>query len=96
MVKNEAKIFVPPPQFAIHQIDPTSVFIEAIVPTDKPVAFDDTFDIYSKKDNSDDQWTKVRLAQLFHIEFSPLDWNDRQRTFECNHQKLGGEHGLRL
>ncbi len=59
MVKNEAKIPVPPPQFAIHQTDPTSVLIEAIVPTDKPVLFEDVFDVYSKKETNDDDWIKV-------------------------------------
>src|SRR5690242_6837627 len=52
VVKNEAKTPVPPPQFAIHQTDPTSVLIEAIVPTDKPVLFEDSFDIYSKKETT--------------------------------------------
>ncbi len=59
MVKDEVKTRHPPPQFAIHQTDPTSVLIEAIVPTDKPVVFDDVFDVYSKKETPDSEWTKV-------------------------------------
>lgn len=59
VVKNEVKTPVPPPQFAIHQTDPTSVLIEAIIPSDKPASFEDVFDVYSKKETTDDQWTKV-------------------------------------
>lgn len=44
----------------MHQIDATSVLIVAVVPTDKPALFDDAFDIYSKKETSnEDEWTKV-------------------------------------
>lgn len=95
-MKNEAKLFVPPPQFAIHQIDQSSVLIEAIVPSDKPAAFEDAYDIYSKKDNADDQWTKVRLEDLFDTQSSRLDRNDRQRPSEFNHQKSGREYGVCL
>ena len=96
VVKNEAKLFVPPPQFAIHQIDQSSVLIEAIVPSDKPAAFEETYEIYSKKDNADDQWTKVCLEDLFRTESSLVDRNDRQRSSEFNHQKPGREYGVRL
>lgn len=48
-----------PPQFAIHQIDPTSVFVEAVVPADRPASFDDVFDIYARKESTDDEWVKV-------------------------------------
>jgi hypothetical protein len=53
------KIPVPPPQFALHHTDPTTVLIEAIVPTDKSISFEDVFDVYSKKETTDDDWTKV-------------------------------------
>lgn len=59
VVKNEGKPISVPPQFAIHQTDPTSILIEAIIPTDKPADFDDLFDVYSKKETDKDQWTKV-------------------------------------
>ncbi len=60
MVKDEVKIRAPPPQFAIHQTDATSVLIEAIVSTDKPVLFEDVFDVYSKRETIDDnEWIKV-------------------------------------
>jgi hypothetical protein len=59
VVKNEAKIPVPPPQFAIHHTDPTTILIEAIIPTDKPASFQDVFDVYSKKETTDDEWTIV-------------------------------------
>jgi hypothetical protein len=59
VVKNEAKIPVPPPQFAIHHTDPTTILIEAIIPTDKPASFEDVFDVYSKKETTDDEWTIV-------------------------------------
>lgn len=59
MVKNEGKTASVPPQFAIHQTDPTSILIEAILPTDKPAAFEDLYDVYSKKETGDDQWAKV-------------------------------------
>ena len=53
---------VPPPQFAIHQVDPTSVFIEAILPAEQVATFEDIFDIYSKTDTEDDQWTKSNFV----------------------------------
>jgi hypothetical protein len=59
VVKNEVKTPVSPPQFVIHQTDPTSVLIEAIISTDKPASFDDIFDVYSKTETTDDDWTKV-------------------------------------
>jgi hypothetical protein len=60
VVKNEIKTPAPPPQFAIHQTDATSVLIEAIVSTDKPVLFEDVFDVYSKRETiNDDEWIKV-------------------------------------
>ena len=77
MVKNEGKTASVPPQFAIHQTDPTSILIEAIIPTDKPASFEDLFDVYSKKETDDDQWTKVKA--FLPSNFSTLsftDWND--------------------
>lgn len=60
VVKDEAKTRAPPPQFAIHQIDATSVLILAIVPSDKAANFEDAFDIYAKKDTDhNDSWKKV-------------------------------------
>jgi hypothetical protein len=59
VIRNESLTRPPPPQFAIHQTNPTSVLIEAIVPTDKPVLFDDVFDVYSKKETPGSDWTKV-------------------------------------
>ena len=67
VVKNEAKTPAPPPQFAIHQTDPTSVLIEAIIPSDKPASFDDVFDVYTKKETTDDQWTKVGSIDKDHL-----------------------------
>lgn len=61
LVKKQAKPPAPPPQFAIHQTDPTTVLIEAIVPLDKPVSFEDVFDVYSKKETVEggEDWVKV-------------------------------------
>lgn len=67
VVKNEAKTLASPPQFAIHQTDPTSVLIEAIIPSDKPASFDDVFDVYSKQETADDQWTKVGTIDKDHL-----------------------------
>ena len=54
-----------PPQFAIQKVDPTTVLIEAVVPEDEPATFEDTYDVYSKKDTTDvdedEDWTKVKL-----------------------------------
>lgn len=69
MVKNEGKPISIPPQFAIHQTDPTSILIEAIIPADKPAEFDDAFDVYSKKESDNDQWTKVQ--RIFSFRSSP-------------------------
>ena len=57
-----------PPQFSIQKLDPTSVLIEAIVPEDEqPAAFDDVYDVFSKKEKIDDDWTKVcaKFDQIF-------------------------------
>lgn len=70
VVKNEAKIAIPPPQFAIHQVDPTTVFIEAILPAKLLAKFDDTFDIYSKSDTNEDQWKKVIRAGVSSVKKS--------------------------
>lgn len=59
VMKNEIKSTQPPTQFAIHQTDPKTVFIEAILPSNKPAQFDDVFDVYSKKDTANDDWVKV-------------------------------------
>jgi hypothetical protein len=73
VVKDEVKVSVPPPQFAIHQIDPTTVLIETVIPTDKSALFEDTFDVYSKKETSNDEWTKVhrnkRQSNQFYVIF---------------------------
>ena len=49
-----------PPQFSMQKIDATSVLIEAVVPGDQPAAFEDVYDVFSKKDTSEDDWAKVR------------------------------------
>lgn len=83
MVKNEKKQPVPPPEFAIHHTDATTVLIEAIVPTDRPVSFEDVFDVYSKKETADDEWTKVcqNKKVRFYLKknvffFIFTDWNN--------------------
>ena len=80
MVKNEGKSISVPPQFAIHQTDPTSILIEAIIPADKPADFDDLFDVYSKKESDNDQWTKVQFTSHLDLHlcfFLISDWNYR-------------------
>jgi hypothetical protein len=56
------------PQFTIEKLDSTSVLIEGIMPSETLATFDDSFDIFSKKDiiNNDDdnEWTKVRHAHV--------------------------------
>jgi len=84
VVKNEAKIPVPPPQFAIHHTDPTTILIEAIIPTDKPASFEDIFDVYSKKETTDDEWTIVYYKKKNLVYFNRKivfvflfkDWNN--------------------
>jgi hypothetical protein len=50
----------PPPQFSIQKLDATSVLIEAVVPEEEPATFEDEFEVYSKNETIDDDWTKVR------------------------------------
>lgn len=68
VVKNEAKKAAPPTQFAVHKTDATTVFIEAILPTDKPAMFEDVFEVYSKNEVADDDWVKVRSLLAFDTE----------------------------
>lgn len=62
-----AKIAIPPPQFAIHQVDPTRVFIEAILSKDQLERFDQIYDVYSKTDTENDQWTKIGTIDKEHL-----------------------------
>lgn len=68
-LKKQAKPPAPPPQFAIHQTDPTTVLIEAIVPSDKPVSFEDVFDVYSKKETVEggEDWVKIGTIDKDHL-----------------------------
>ncbi|CAF0986559.1 unnamed protein product [Adineta ricciae] len=67
LMKNEIKSTEPPTQFAIHQTDPKTVFIEAILPSNKPALFEDIFDVYSKKDTANDDWVKVGTIDKDHL-----------------------------
>ncbi|CAF0986242.1 unnamed protein product [Adineta ricciae] len=67
LMKNEIKSSEPPTQFAIHQTDPKTVFIEAILPSNKPALFEDIFDVYSKKDTANDDWVKVGTIDKDHL-----------------------------
>ncbi|CAF0927437.1 unnamed protein product [Rotaria sordida] len=89
LVKDEAKKRVPPPQFAIHQTDPTSVLIEAIVPTDKLASFEDVFDVYSKKDTANDDWTKVGTINKDHLTMTIKDLAENTAyAFKIHNQAL--------
>lgn len=58
-IENETPVAAPPPKFSIQKIDSTSVLIEAVVPAEEPATFENVFDVYSKKDTTEDDWTKV-------------------------------------
>ncbi|CAF0751621.1 unnamed protein product [Adineta ricciae] len=47
------------PHFKLEKLDSTSVLIEAIVPEDEPATFEDVFDVYSKKETTEEDWTKI-------------------------------------
>ncbi|CAF3582941.1 unnamed protein product [Rotaria sp. Silwood1] len=89
LVKDEAKKRVPPPQFAIHQTDATSVLIEAIVPNDKPASFEDVFDVYSKKETADDDWTKVGTIDKDHLSMTIKNLQENTAyAFKIHNQAL--------
>ena len=67
MVRDESIAVVIPPEFAVHQTDPTTVLIEVIVPTDKPISFEDVFDVYSREVGTDGEWTKVCIKTIVHF-----------------------------
>ena len=47
------------PEFSIQKLDSTSVLIEAVVSEGESATFEDIYDVYSKKEVVDDDWTKV-------------------------------------
>ncbi|CAF3885816.1 unnamed protein product [Rotaria magnacalcarata] len=57
----------PPPQFSIQKLDATSVLIEAVVPEEETPTFEDVFDVYSKNETMDDDWTKVGTIDKEHL-----------------------------
>ncbi|CAF3015656.1 unnamed protein product [Rotaria sp. Silwood2] len=88
-VKDEAKTRVPPPQFAIHQTDATTVLIEAIVSTDKPASFEDVFDVYSKKETDNDDWTKVGTIDKDHLSMTMKNLQENTAyAFKIHNQAL--------
>jgi hypothetical protein len=48
-----------PPEFHLEKVDPTTVLIEAVMPDQQPATFDDVYDVFSKQDQVDDDWSKV-------------------------------------
>lgn len=79
-----AKIAIPPPQFAIHQVDPTRVFIEAILSKDQLERFDQIYDVYSKTDTENDQWTKVTRKEETERNFE----EKKKRFFRFRSERL--------
>lgn len=58
------KAKVLPPQFSIQKLDTKTVLIQAVVPEEEqPAAFEDVFDVFSKKQAPDEDWSKVRKAK---------------------------------
>ncbi|CAF4624325.1 unnamed protein product, partial [Rotaria magnacalcarata] len=88
-ITGEAKARAPPPQFAIHQTDATSVLIEAIVSSDKSATFEDVFDVYSMKETDDDEWTKVATMDKDHLSITIKNLEENTAyTFKIHNQKL--------
>ncbi|CAM2710152.1 unnamed protein product [Rotaria socialis] len=88
-ITDEAKTRAPPPQFAIHQTDATSVLIEAIVPSDKPAKFEDVFDVYSRKETSDDEWMKVGTMDKDHLSITIKNLEENTAyAFKIHNQEL--------
>ncbi|CAF3879351.1 unnamed protein product [Adineta steineri] len=70
--KSETSTATTPHQFRIQKLDSTSVLIEAIVPEEEPATFEDVFEVFSKKettDNDDEEsdWTKVGTIDKEHL-----------------------------
>ncbi|UJR13707.1 hypothetical protein I4U23_000718 [Adineta vaga] len=87
LMKNEIKSTAPPTQFAVHQTDPKTVFIEAILPSNKPALFDDIFDVYSKKDILDDDWVKVGTIDKDHLSMTVKNLSENTAyTFKIHNQ----------
>ncbi|CAF5218335.1 unnamed protein product [Rotaria magnacalcarata] len=88
-ITDEAKTRAPPPQFAIHQTDATSVLIEVIVSSDKSATFEDVFDVYSMKETDDDEWTKVATMDKDHLSTTIKNLEENTAyTFKIHNQKL--------
>ncbi|CAF3733063.1 unnamed protein product [Adineta steineri] len=87
LVKNEVKTTAPPSQFAVHQTDPKTVFIEAILPTNKPALFEDVFDVYSKKETADSEWIKIGTIDKDHLSMTMKNLEENTAyTFKIHNQ----------